>query len=326
MIRDFAEVKDALQVLRPYFPPSPLVRAPSLSRAAGTEVFLKLESELPTGSFKVRGALFALLARLRNSPTTEVVASSTGNHGAAVAYAASLVGIRATIFLPRNPNPRKRQKIADAGANIVETGNDITDAFHAAVEYAERNNAYLLNDATDQVLPAGPATIACEILDQTPDATAMVVPIGDSALIRGIAFAAKHLRPDIRIVGVQARNAPSYYLSWTNGRATETADCNTIADGLATRSPVQENVDSIRDLVDQVCLVTEEEMLIAIKQLALHEHVIAEPAGAAAAAAYMAGLTGLQNGRVILIVSGGNVAEDVLQRALALPSLGETTV
>jgi threonine dehydratase len=314
MIHDFSQVEAALRILRAYFAPSRLVAAHSLGPKAN--VYLKLESELPTGSFKVRGAVYALLLRQRTSPITEVVASSTGNHGAAVAYAATLVGIQARIFLPNNPNARKRKNIADLGASIEEGGEDITAAFARASEHAERTGAYLLNDATDPDLPAGPATISCEILEQLPDVATIIVPVGDSALIRGVAFAARHLKPAIRIIGVQAEQAPAYYLSWKQGRVIQTDSCTTIADGLATRSPVGENVTSIRQLVDDMRLVTEQELLVAVRSLAQDENLIAEPAGAAALAAYLARTVELGDGATVLVVSGGNVAPEVMDKAL----------
>lgn len=181
---------------------------------------------------------------------------------------------------------------------------------------AERTGAYLLNDATDPDLPAGPATISCEILEQLPETTTIIVPVGDSALIRGVAFAARHLSPTIRVIGVQAEQAPAYYLSWKQGRVIETDSCNTIADGLATRSPVGENVTTIRQLVADMCLVTEQDLLVAVRRLAEVENLIAEPAGAAALAAYLARAAELSDDATVLIVSGGNVAPEVLASAL----------
>jgi len=280
------------------------------------QVWLKLESELPTGSFKPRGAIYALHVHHERSEIKEVVAASTGNHGAAVAYAGHLLGVPATIFLPHNPNPVKRAKIAKLGANIIEEGTDISDAFVCASEYAKSSGAYFLNDATDPELLAGPATIACEILEQSPNADCIVVPMGDTALIRGLAFAAKHQKPAIRIIGVQAECAPSYYLSWKAGRPVPTDTCDTIADGLATRTPVEENVRDVRDLVDDVQLVGEEEMLAAIRHLLIQEHVLAEPAGAAAMAALLHNPGLYQDRQIVLIVSGANVSEEVLRAAI----------
>ena len=308
-------VQEARNLLARYLPRTRLVLSPSLSRRTGAAVFLKLEGELPTGSFKPRGALHALSANMARGRVRGVVASSTGNHGAAVAYAAQRFGIPAVVFLPENANPVKRATIADLGATIFESGQDSSDAFRGASAYAEQENLYFLNDATDPDLTAGPATIACEILEELPDADAIYVPMGDTALIRGVAAAAKQISKSIRIVGVQAERAPSYYLSWQQGRAVTTPTCDTIADGLATRIPEAENVRTIRELVDEVYLVSEEQMISAIRHLLYEDHVIAEPAGAATTAA-MLDRGGSLAGNIVLIVSGANVAPDVLRRAV----------
>ncbi len=311
----FAQVEDARRVLRAYLTPSRLVPAEALARRVGVPVFLKLETDLPTGSFKPRGALYALWTRQQRGRVTEVVAASTGNHGAAVAYAARQLGVPATIFLPRNPNPVKRARIDALGARVVEHGADLADAAQAARAHAAATGAYLLDDATDPDLPAGTATIVCEIVEQAPEAAVLYVPMGDTALVRGVALAAKHLRPQIRVIGVQAAGAPAYVLSWRAGRPAPTATCATIADGLATRTPVAANVEAIRRLVDDVRLVSDQALLEAIRVLLLDEHVVAEPAGAAATAALLAEDTP-PSAPVVLLVTGANLAPDVLRRAV----------
>ena len=150
---------------------------------------------------------------------------------------------------------------------------------------AKRSGSCLLNDATNRDLPAGTATIAVEIIEQLPHVKEIWVPVGDTALIRGIASVAKQLRPKVRLFGIQAERAPAYCLSWKLGFAVPTDTCDTIADGLATRTPVEENVAAVRELVDDVRPVTEGQMLRAIEHLLVEEHFVAEPAGADATAA-----------------------------------------
>ena len=309
-------VREAQELLARYFPPTRLIAAPFLNQRTGKNVYLKLETELPTGSFKVRGALYALAERMKKENVREVVASSTGNHGAAVAYAAKEFGIAAKIFLPANCNPVKRGRIAALGAGIVESGgSDLASAFELASDYAKQPGVYFLNDATDDDLPAGPATIACEILEQLPKATAILVPRGDTALIRGVAAAAKQIAPSVRIIGVQAERAPAYYLSWKEGKVVGTETCDTIADGLATRTPDAANVSEVRNLVDDVVLVSEEQMLRAIETLLVEEHVVAEPAGAASTAALM-NLSCDWGDCPVLIVSGANISREALKRVV----------
>jgi threonine dehydratase len=308
------KIDEAANTLRRHFAPTRLVEAPSLGHLTGAQVYLKLESELPTGSFKVRGAVYALSAKIGRSKIKEVVASSTGNHGAAVAYAAKLLQIPATIFLPRDPNLVKRAKIAELGAKIVEQGQDISAAFDAALAYSKREGVYFLNDATDEDVPAGTATIGCEILKQAPETDAIYVPMVDTALIRGIASAAKRLRPQVRIVGVQAEGAPAYFRSWAKRVVVTTDTCNTIADGLATRIPDAENLQEIVELVDEMRLVSEREMLGAIRHLSQKEGVVSEPAGAAATAALLRKPASSAR-QVTVIVSGANISEEVSRRA-----------
>jgi threonine dehydratase len=312
---DISTIRQARQLLQKYFGATPLARARSLSQA-GEEVYLKIETGLPTGSFKPRGALYALATNLERRSINEVTASSTGNHGAAVAFAAKTFGISATIFLPENANAVKRKKIQDLGARIVEAGSaDLAQAFERAKEYSSRPGIYFLNDATDPDLPAGPGTIGLEILEQLPEVTSVFVPMGDTALIRGIGAAIKQIAPQVKIVGVQAERAPSYYLSWRGGKVMPTGSCDTCADGLATRTPDAANVATIRELVDDVALVSEDRMIEAIRHLNRHEGVLSEPAGAAASAAWLERRP--LSGRVVLLVTGGNISEEVRRRAAA---------
>jgi len=316
IVPGISTIRTAQKFLAKYFAATRLIPAPFLSQAAGKNVYLKLETELPTGSFKVRGAFWALAQRMNRGPIQEVVACSTGYHGAAVACAAKQFGVKAKIFLPPNCNRVKRGRIASFGAAIVESkDSDPASAFALVTEYAKQPGVFFLNDATDEDLPAGPATIGCEILEQLPETSAVVVPMGDTALIRGIAAAAKQIAPQVKIIGVQAERAPSYYISWKEGKVVGTETCDTIADGLATRTPEAANVRDLKRLVDDVVLVSEGQMLQAIETLLLDEHVLAEPAGAASTAALLQGKVRCDD-HVVLVVSGANISREVLKRAL----------
>src|SRR6266478_4759335 len=296
IVPSISTIRESQEFLAKYFAPTRLIAAPFLSKTTGKGVYLKLEMELPTGSFKVRGAYWALAQRMKKGLIREVVACSTGNHGAAVAAAAKQFGIAARIFLPANCNRVKRARIEALGAAIVESGgSDCVSAFLLAAEYAKRPGVYFLNDATDADLPAGPATIGCEILEELAEASAIFVPMGDTALIRGIAAAVKQLATHVKIIGVQAEQAPSYYLSWKEGRVVGTETCDTIADGLATRTPEAANVREVKRLVE--------------------EHVLAEPAGAASTAALLKSSAGYGD-NAALVVSGANISHAVLKQAI----------
>jgi threonine dehydratase len=317
IVPSISTIREAQRFLAKYSAPTRLIAAPYLSQTTGRNVYLKLEPELPTGSFKVRGAFWALAQRMNRGPMQEVVACSTGNHGAAVALAAKEFGIKAKIFLPANCNPVKRGRIAALGAAIVESGDrDPASAFALAAEYAKQPGVHFLNDATDADLPASPATIGSEILEQLPETSAIFVPMGDTALIRGIAAAAKQIAPQVKIIGVQAERAPAYYLSWKEDKVVGTETCDTIADGLATRTPEAANVRDVKNLVDDMVLVSEEQMLRAIEVLLLEEHVLAEPAGAASTAALLQSSANCGD-QVALLVSGANISREVLKRVIS---------
>jgi len=307
------QVNDARQLLRRFLRPTRLIPAERIGRDSETQIYLKLESELPTGSFKPRGALYALMKNLEQRSINGVVAASTGNHGAAVAYAASLAKLPATIFLPQAPNPIKRARIVALGGVVKEV--EYQSLGNAAAAFAQEHDYYFLNDASDEFVPIGTATIAAEILDELPTPDVIIVPMGDTALIRGVAAEAKGRHPAVRIVGVQAAQAPAYARSWQEDRVVSTDTCNTIADGLATCVPLEPNVRAIRELVDEVSLVSEDELIQSIRTLLFEEHLIAEGAGAAATAAYLQEPAAYVGRRVVLLVTGSNIPHELLSQA-----------
>ena len=281
-----------------------------LSERARADVHLKLEGELPTGSFKVRGAYYALWTHARESEVSEVVAASTGNHGAAVAWAARELGVSARVFVPVGANAVKVARIQSLGARLTETGADIEDARRAAEAYASQAHALLLDDATDAHVPIGAGTIGLELVEQLRELGTVYVPVGDSALIRGVAAAVKAQRPHVRVVGVQAAGAPSYYRSWKSGRVVTTETADTIADGLATTRPTEANVIAVLELVDEMVLVTEQEMRDAMSLLLASDDVVAEPSAAASVAALLQA-TGAHSRPVVALITGRNVAPEL---------------
>ena len=320
------QVIEARALLRRYLRPTRLVAAERIGRDSDTRIYLKLETELPTGSFKPRGALYALMKNLEQRSIKGVVAASTGNHGAAVAYAARLAKLPATIFLPQFPNPIKRARIVALGATVNEVESKGQSLADAAAAFAQEHAYYFLNDASDELVPVGTATIAAEILDELPAPDVMIVPMGDTALIRGVAAEAKRRHPAVRIFGVQAAEAPSYVRSWHENRVVTTDTCDTIADGLATCVPLEPNVRAIRELVDEVGLVSEDELRQGIRTLLFEEHLVAEAAGAAAVAAYLQNQTAYVDRSVVLLVTGANIPPELLSLAAeAHPQITQIT-
>lgn len=309
------QVKEARALLRQFLKPTRLVQAERIGRESNTRIFLKLETDLPTKSFKPRGALYALLKTMEQQEIKGVVAASTGNHGAAVAYAASEVQLPATIFLPQFPNQFKRARIVSLGAQVIEVESKGSSLAEAAAAYAKKHDYYFLDDASSELVPVGTATIAAEIFDElTPDV--IIVPMGDTALIRGVASEAKRRHPGVKIVGVQAEQAPSYVRSFHEGHVVRTETCDTIADGLATSVPLELNVREISELVDNVYLLSEEELLLAVRTLLFEERVVAEAAGAAATGAYLLAPSIYSGLSVVLLVTGANLPNELLVKAV----------
>jgi threonine dehydratase len=320
---DASAIAAARAALAPYLERTPIVRVDAAG-VSGRTIHLKNETVLPTGSFKVRGAIYALKTAIARGAVTEVVAASTGNHGAAVAYAGKLLGVRTRIFLPEHANPVKAARVRELGAVLVETGRDLTAAIDAAEEYVTAAGAFFLSDASSPDIPPGPATIGAEILEDVPGVDEVYVPMGDTALIRGVAAALRLASRHIRIVGVAAETAPAYYLSWKSGEVTETATADTIADGLAVRRPLAPNVAAIRNLVDDVVTVSERQMLEAIVWVRAASGILAEPSGAASVAAVIAAGSAGPGGVpqrtapvTVALVTGRNISPEV-ERQLAI--------
>jgi threonine dehydratase len=304
---DRASFETARRVLRDRFAASSIRRSAALSEHLGADAYLKLECELPTGSFKVRGAYYALSRRRAAGDVTEVVAASTGNHGAAVAWAAHELGIAARIFVPAGANATKTGRIRSLGATLTESGADIEAARRLAERYVVETGALLLDDATDPNVPIGAGTIGLELLGQLPECATVIVPVGDSALVRGVAAAMKAAKPETRVIGVQATGAPAYYRSWHSGAVVTTDSADTIADGLATTRPTDANVAAIRALVDDMVLVTDDAMRDAMRWLDAHERLAVEPSAAASVAVLLA-RPGAYPGPITALLTGCNVA------------------
>jgi len=312
-------ISSARKLLQSVGVASRMILGRSFPSNGAAEVHLKLESEGPTGSFKWRGAYCAVWKRMQGGGKIPgVVTSSTGNHGAATAWAARKMGIAARVYLPEKPNPSKRLRIAQEGAEIVEVGSCLEESREHAERFARERGWYNLVDGVEPEMLPGTAAIGAEALEQVSlaEGDAIFVPVGDSTLIRGVAWAVKRMRPGVRVIGVQAERAPAYALGLRAGKAMRTETSETMADGLAVRVATEENVREMAGLVDEFVLVSEEEMLGAVRQLVMEEQVVAEPAGAAASAAYGKTAESYRGKKVVLLVTGANIAEELLTKAM----------
>jgi threonine dehydratase len=291
-----------------------------LAEILGAPVFLKCENLQRTGSYKIRGA-YNRMARLSEAERARgVVAASAGNHAQGVAFAARELGIKATIFMPLGVALPKLQATRSYGADVVLRGSTVGEPLQAAAEFAAETGAVLIPPFDHADIIAGQATLGLDILDQLPEAETIIVPIGGGGLIAGVASAVK-LRAArdgraVRVIGVQAENAASYPVSLREGTPTNVQVGATIADGIAVGRPGELNFAIVRDLVDDVVTVSDDDIARALLVLLERAKLVVEPAGAVSVAAILAGKVEAF-GPTVAILSGGNIDPLLMQRIIS---------
>jgi threonine dehydratase len=295
---------------------TPLVHATTLSDAAGSDIWLKLETQHPTGSFKERGALNKLLTLNANERGAGVVAMSAGNHAQGVAYHARRLGIPATIVMPEGTPFTKVDRTQSLGATVVLHGDSLIAARRAADALARDKGLVPVHPYDDPLVIAGQGTIGLEILADAPALDTLIVPIGGGGLMSGIAVAAKALRPEIEIVGIQSALFPAMSELF-HGREPEMGPASaTLAEGIAVKEPGQLTRRIVAALVSDILLVEESEVELAIEHLIDHEKLVAEGAGAAGIAALLAHPERFRGKRVGVVVTGGNIDARLLASVL----------
>lgn len=282
---------------------TPVFGSETFSRRAGRDVLLKAENLQRTGAFKIRGAVNKIATLSAEERAAGVVAASAGNHGQAVAWAAREQGVGATVFMPQDSPMAKVDATRNYGARVELGGVTFDDALVAAEEYVDSCGATFIHPFEDEVVIAGQGTIGLELAEQVPQANTFVVPIGGGGLAAGIAIALKSARPEVRMVGVQAKACAPL--------AGGTEHGFTIAEGIAVKQPGELTTSILRELVDDVVAVSDDEISEAIVLLLERTKLLVEGAGAAGVAAVLAGQVGGQ-GPVCVLLSGGNIDPTLL--------------
>ncbi len=286
---------------------TPMIRAAGLCEIAGCEVFLKLETLHPTGSFKERGALNKLLSLTEAERRAGVVAMSAGNHAQGVAHHASRLGIPATIVMPSGTPFTKIDRTEALGAKVVLKGEALSDARAAADALARERGFVLVHPYDDPAVIAGQGTIALEMLADCPDLDALLVPVGGGGLISGIAVAARAVSPDIEIIGVQSALYPSMYRVLRGIDPDLPIEGTTLAEGIAVKEPGMLTRRIVAALVGAVRLVTERQLEAAVELLIERQKLVVEGAGAAGLAALLAEPERFRGRRVGIVLTGGNI-------------------
>jgi threonine dehydratase len=285
---------------------TPLEPCRPLTAKLGGEAWLKCENMQRAGSFKVRGA-YTRIARLTDEERARgVVAASAGNHAQGVALAAGLLGAESTVFMPHGAPLPKIAATRSYGAHVSFAGSSVDEALVAAHEFANDTGAVLIHPFDHPDIIAGQGTLGLEILDQLPTMRTLVLAIGGGGMISGVAAAIKALRPDVRIIGVQAAGAAAFPRSLEEGRPVRLTRFGTIADGIAIGRPGDLTFAHVSKLVDEVVTVTDEDISRALVMLLERNKLVVEPAGSAATAALMSGMLEVET-PVVSVLSGGNI-------------------
>ncbi|MFZ2087032.1 MAG: threonine ammonia-lyase [Desulfobaccales bacterium] len=310
------EIEAARERLRGVILHTPLVYSQTLSRLGGREVFLKLENLQTTGSFKLRGAVNRLTLMRARGEGDRVVAASAGNHGQGVAWAASFVGIKATIVMPRGASITKQLACRGYGADLLLWGQNLTEALEKAQELVAQGFVFI-HPFDDLEVVAGQGTLGLEIIEDLPEVDTVILPVGGGGLAAGTALALKESSPQVRVIGVQTAQVPSLAEALKQGEPVAVTIRPSLGDGIQVAQTGRLTYPYLQKYLDDVVLVEERNIAQAILVLLENKKVLAEGAGAAPAAAFLGPLAGADLGRrVVLVISGGNIDIPLLERVL----------
>jgi len=304
-------IRAAREVVYRTLKPTPLMEYPLLNEELGARVFLKHENHQVTGAFKIRGGLNFIHHFAREQTHDGVITATRGNHGQSIALAARIHSIPATIVVPFGNNPEKNAAMQAYGARLVEYGRDFDEAREEVERLSKAENLRYIHSANEPHLINGVGSYALEIIgamqERGEKIDAIFAPIGLGSSICGVITAFRALSPATKIYGAQAEGAPSVYLSWRAGRIVETKDAHTFADGVATRVPAALTFDIIREGIDEITLVSDSEIVRAIRLLWRTTHNLVEGAGAAATAATFKMRERLAGQKVVNVLTGANL-------------------
>jgi threonine dehydratase len=318
MIPTHQDISDAAKRIKGKILRSPFMFSDSLSRQVNIGVYLKLESLQPGGSFKFRGATNAVATLTPGEKDKGVVAASSGNHGLALALAASRVGIKATIVLPDNAPQVKVERIEKAGATILRYGPHYGYSEEKAAELG-KEKLILIHPFDDPRVVAGQGTIGLEIdEDAPPDLEAVLVPVGGGGLVAGIALGMKYTRPQVKVIGVESYAAPTLTEALKAKKPVPVVPQPTCADSLSPRYTGDISFEVATDRIKQVVLLTEEELIEGVRYCLEELRLVVEPAGAAGISTLLAGKADIKRGPVCVVVSGSNLDKKYFKQALGL--------
>lgn len=315
----FEMIKDAEKVLEDVVHHPDLQFSQTFSDMVGYKVYLKPENLQKTGSYKIRGAYNKLRTLSPEEKAKGVLTASAGNHAQGLALAAKMTDIKATVFMPKTAPLTKMEATKGYNATVISTGNNFDEATKEALEWQKENGAMFISPFNDDYIIAGQGTIGLEILKENPEVETIIVPIGGGGVISGIALAVKTLKPDVKIVGVQASGSSAMFNSFRDKKLSHLKTSETIADGINVKEPAQRTFDIIQKYVDDVITVDDEEISQAMLYLLERCKLVVEPSGAVGVAALINKKI-KYSGNTVILISGGNVdikmIDNIVQRGL----------
>ncbi|WP_088053439.1 threonine ammonia-lyase [Virgibacillus dakarensis] len=301
-----------MERLTPIVHRTPLLTSATTDNLIGKHVYFKMENQQKTGAFKFRGASFKLMQLSKEQLNKGVITASAGNHAQGVAHAAAKLGARATIFMAEKTPHAKVNATRNYGAEVVLTGETFQEAYEASLKRQMQTGAVYIHPFDDYDVMAGQGTIAMEMLRQEDRMDTIMVPIGGGGLISGISVAAKHVNRNIKVIGVQACGASAMYESYHTKRVKNLKSVSTIAEGIAVKQPGKRTLPLIREYVDDIVTVTDEEIAAAILYMLERNKTLIEGAGAASLAALFKYHEQIRSRHCGVIVSGGNMDINML--------------
>ncbi|MCZ2259666.1 threonine/serine dehydratase [Sporosarcina sp. G11-34] len=300
------DIRNARENIKGYVHKTPILTSSLLDEVSGNTIFLKSEHLQKTGSFKIRGATNKVQEAVKNGAKF-ITAASSGNHGQAVAYIANQLGVPSTIVVPEDANIVKVAAIEAYNGKVVKCGTMSAERIPRAIQLADENDGVFIPPYDDPYIIAGQGTLGLEILEQVPNVDIIVVPVGGGGLLSGILAAVKQLNPNVKVIGVEPATANDTHLSLQAGAITSIPPTKTIADGLRTSQPGDLTFPIVKRYLDDLVLVTEEEIKEALEFLLERTKQIVEPSSAVTIAAILSGKLNVKGKRIVAVLSGGNV-------------------
>lgn len=311
---ELIDIIQAEELLKPVIKKTPLIRSSLMDNC---NLYIKPENLQTTGSFKIRGAYNKMVYLTDEEKAKGVIACSAGNHAQGVALAAKMMGIKTTICMPASAPKVKVDSTKALGAEVVLVDGVYDDAYQKALDLQEEKGYTFVHPFNDEKVIQGQGTIAYEILKELPQTDIILCAVGGGGLVSGIAFAAKQLKPEIKVYGVQTIGAPGMYASLAGGYVTKLNKVKTFADGIAVKEVGNLTYDYTNKYVDDILIVKEEEILDAIKKMMVKEKIVSEGAGATPLAAVLNNyVPDIEGKNIVCVVSGGNIDIDTLSRII----------